>query len=82
MLIGLTGSPVAASVCHGLRHLLGAIDPAAIVLCGGAGAEAARAKIESLGALVAGLDGIRATLRIQYSAEHPTNVNRSWRKRT
>ena len=71
VLIGLSGSPVAASVLHDLRQVLGAIDPATIVLCGGAGAEAARTKIESLGALVAGLDGIRATLRVQYSAEHP-----------
>ena len=71
LLIGLTCDPVASSVLHDLRHVLAAIDPATIVLCGGAGAEAARATIESLGAIVAGLDGIRATLRIQYSAEHP-----------
>lgn len=70
LLIGVTGDPVAPPVMDDLRYLLDAIDPATLVLCGGAGSRAARANIESLGAIVAGLGGIRATLRIQYSAEH------------
>lgn len=63
LLIGLTGDPVAASVLDDLRHVLDAIDPATLVLCGGGGAHTARADIEALGAIVAGLGGIRATLR-------------------
>ena len=71
LLVGLALEPVAASVLHDLRYVIRNVPPATVVLCGGAGARAARARIEALGAIVADLDGIRATLRIQYSAEHP-----------
>lgn len=71
LLIGLTQDPVQPSVLDDLRYLLDALDPATLVLCGGAGSHTARADIEPLGAIVAGLGGIRATLRIQYSAEQP-----------
>ena len=68
VLIGLTRSPPAPSVLHDLRCVIEAVDSATIVLCGGAGAQAARARIEALGAVVADLEGIRATLRAQCTA--------------
>lgn len=82
LLIGLTRSPVAPTVLHDLRSVLTAIDPATIVLCGGDGAHAARAGIEALGAIVADLAGIRATLRMQHSGGSPANMTQSWRTRT
>jgi DNA-binding transcriptional MerR regulator len=75
LLIGLTRQPVAAAVLHDLRHVVDAIDPATIVLCGGTGAQAARARIEELGAIVADLHGIRATLQVQYSADSANSAH-------
>lgn len=71
VLISMTRCPPPPAVLHDLRVVVGSIESGTIVLCGGAGADAARPAIESTGAIVAGLDGVRATLRLRYTVQHP-----------
>ena len=69
VLIGITCCPPAAAVLDDLHVVSGSVESGTLLLCGGAGAEAARPAIESMGAIVAGLDGIRATLRLRYASQ-------------
>ena len=57
MLIGFTRSPVPRSRLQALQVVVGSVPAGALVLCGGAGAHAARGAIEARGAVVADLSG-------------------------
>ena len=80
VLVGFTGSPVPQTRLQALEVVAGAVPAGAIVLCGGAGAHAARRAIEASGALVADLGGVRATLRMRLTTNVPA-AEPAWRKR-
>ena len=80
VLIGFTGSPVPQTRLQALEVVAGAAPAGAIVLCGGAGAHAARRAIEARGGVVADLGGTRATLRMRLTASVPA-AEPAWRKR-
>ena len=80
VLIGFTGSPVPQTRLQALEVVVGSVPAGAIVLCGGAGAHAARRAIEARGAVVADLGGTRATLRMRLTASVPA-AEPAWRKR-
>ena len=80
VLIGFTRSPVPQTRLQALEVVVGSVPAGAIVLCGGAGAHAARHAIEARGAVVADLGGTRATLRMRLTASDPA-AEPAWRKR-
>ena len=79
VLIGFTRTPVPRTRLQALQAVVGSVPADAIVLCGGAGAHAARRAIEARGAVVADLGGTRATLRMRLMASVPA-AEPAWRK--